>query len=186
MMAGALFNPARHLAFDPRGVLLEGAGVGRELDDPLLPVERVLPPHVYVRPRHLDQVVTGTRLAAEARRRDGAGVDDEDVLEPPGVGDVLVAGEHEVDMRALEALDRIAGVVDDVPLAIPSRAPAGGGGAQRRWRPSPAGRVLLDPAVAAAADVAVVESELARVDRDDRHVVDAEDRVAVAEEVLEV
>ena len=30
---------------------------------------------------------------------------------------MLVAGEDEVDARALQALDRVAGVVDDVPLA---------------------------------------------------------------------
>ena len=32
-------------------------------------------------------------------------------------GHVLVPGEHEMDAGALQALDRVAGVVDDVPLA---------------------------------------------------------------------
>ena len=46
--------------------------------------------------------------------------------------------------------------------------------------------LLLDPAVAAAADLAVVEVGLGRVDRDDGGRADAEHRVAVAEELLEV
>src|SRR5947207_204086 len=53
-----------HLALDPRRVLLERARLGRELDDLLLPVERVLPPDVHVVVGDLDQVVTGTRPAA--------------------------------------------------------------------------------------------------------------------------
>src|SRR5215204_1816411 len=46
--------------------------------------------------------------------------------------------------------------------------------------------LLLDPAVAATPDVPVVEIGLTRVDRDHRAVVDLKDRVAVAEELLEV
>ena len=46
--------------------------------------------------------------------------------------------------------------------------------------------LLLDPAVAAAADLAVVEVGLARVDRDDRRRGRREHRVPVAEELLEV
>ena len=64
----------------------------------------------------LDDVVTGPRVPPQAQRRDRAGVDDEQVLEPPRVRDVLVPGEHEMDARAQEALDRVARVVDDVPL----------------------------------------------------------------------
>ena len=44
----------------------------------------------------------------------------------------------------------------------------------------------LDPAVAAAADLAVVEIGLRRVDGDDGHALAAEHRVAVAEQLLEV
>ena len=43
--------------------------------------------------------------------------DDEQVLEPPGVGHVLVAREHEVDAGAQQHLEQVAGVVDDVALA---------------------------------------------------------------------
>ena len=46
--------------------------------------------------------------------------------------------------------------------------------------------LLLDPRVAAAADLAVVEIGLGRVDGDDGDPVLAQDRVAVPEEVLEV
>ena len=48
------------------------------------------------------------------------------------------------------------------------------------------GELLLDPAVAAAADLAVVEIGLGRVDRDDGRRADAQHRVAVAEQLLEV
>src|SRR2546426_2587602 len=44
-------------------------------------------------------------------RSDGAGVDDEEVLQPPRVGDVLVPREDEVDAGPLQALDRVARVV---------------------------------------------------------------------------
>ncbi len=46
--------------------------------------------------------------------------------------------------------------------------------------------LLLDPRVAAAADLAVVEVGLRRVDRDDRHAAGAQHRVALTEELLEV
>src|SRR5207248_3898742 len=62
-----------HFVLDPSGVLLERARLGGELDDLLLPVERVLPPDVHMVVGDLDQVVTGARLAAEALRGDGAG-----------------------------------------------------------------------------------------------------------------
>ena len=45
---------------------------------------------------------------------------------------------------------------------------------------------LLDPGVAAAADLAVVEVGLRRVDRDDRDAALAQHRVALAEELLEM
>ena len=78
-----------------------------------------------------------------------------------------MAREDEVDARALEALDRVAGVVDDVALAPGARH-----GQQMVVEDEDAqvGRLrelLLDPAVAAAADLAVVEVGLRRVDRDD-------------------
>ena len=46
--------------------------------------------------------------------------------------------------------------------------------------------LLLDPAVAAAADLAVVEVGLGRVDGDDGHAVDVQDGVPVAEVLLEM
>src|SRR4029077_1950901 len=110
-----------HFALDSSGVFLEGPRLRRELDDPLLPVERVLAPDVHVVVGDLDQVVTGSRLAAQAMRGDRAGVDHEEVFEPPGVRNVLVAGEDDVHARALQALDRVARVVDDVPLASGAR-----------------------------------------------------------------
>ena len=48
------------------------------------------------------------------------------------------------------------------------------------------GELLLDPAVATASDLTVVEVGLGRVDRDDGDAVLAEHRVALAEELLEV
>ena len=101
-------------------------------------------------------------------------------------GTCLCPAEHEIDARPLEALERVACVVDDVPLAA---------GARHRQQvvvhdeDAQVGRIrelLLDPAVAAAADLPVVEVGLGRVDRDERDAVLAQHRVAVAEQLLEV
>jgi hypothetical protein len=46
--------------------------------------------------------------------------------------------------------------------------------------------LLLNPRVAAAADVPVVEVGLARVDCDNRYAVEVNDRVALTEELLEM
>ena len=88
---------------------------------------------------------------------------------------------------ALQALDRVARVVDDVALAAGARDrqqvmvqdedPQVGVGL---------GELLLDPAVAAAADLAVVEVGLGRVDRDDGDPLTPDDRVACAEQLLEM
>src|SRR3954463_15510834 len=83
----------RDLPLDAPRVLLVLAGLEVELDDPLLPVERVPPPDVDVGAGDVDDVVTGPRVASEAQRRDGAGVHDEEALELPCVRHVLVPGE---------------------------------------------------------------------------------------------
>src|SRR5207244_9259970 len=67
--------------------------------DLLLPVEGVLPPHVDMCAGELDHVVTGPCLSPQPQRRHRAGVDDEEILEAPGIGDVLVPGEDEVHAR---------------------------------------------------------------------------------------
>src|SRR6266487_1214350 len=158
MRATALTS--RDLALDARRVLLVGERVQRELDDLLLPVERVPPPDVDVRAGDLEHVVAGPRVAPQAKRRDGAGVDHEQVLEPPGVRDVLVPREDDVDPGTLKALDRVARVVDDVSLA------AGPGDreqvvvADEDPELGRLGELLLDPAVPPAADLAVVEVRL--------------------------
>jgi hypothetical protein len=96
-------------------------------------------------------------------------------LEPPGVGDVLVAREHQVDSRALQAFERVAGVVDDVALAAGPRdrqqVMVEDEDAQERLVRAEA---LLDPRVAAAPDDAVVEVGLRRVHGDDRDAVHVE------------
>ena len=87
---------------------------------------------------------------------------------------------------ALQALDRVTRVVDDVSLA------AGPGNGKEMMvehedaKPCRLGELLLDPPVAPAADLAVVEVGLGRVDRDDGDPVLAQDRVTVAEELLEM
>ena len=158
-----------HLGLDPAGVLLVLEGVGRELDDPLLAVERVPPPDIDMAAGDLDHVVTGPRVSPQPQRRNRPGVDDEEVLEPPGVRHVLVAGEDELDARAEQAFDHVARVVDDVPL------PPGAGYWQQVVMKDEdlqvgglGGELALDPGVAAATDLAVVEVGLGRVDRDDR------------------
>ena len=88
---------------------------------------------------------------------------------------------------ALEALERVAGVVHDVALAARARhrqqvvvqhedAQEGLVGAE----------ALLDPLVAAAADQPVVEVGLGGVDRDDRDAVHVQLGAALAEQLLEV
>src|SRR4051812_45298639 len=101
-------TPGGYFVLDAVRVLLVGPRLGRELDDPLGPVERVLAPHVHVGAGYLDDVVTGPCVAAQARRRDRPRVHHEEVLEPPRVRHVLVAGEHQVDAGTLQALDRVA------------------------------------------------------------------------------
>src|SRR6187397_523497 len=64
----------------------------------------------------LDHVVTGPRVPPQAQRRDRAGVDDEEVFEPPGVRHVLVAGENELHAGPQQALDHVPCVVDNVSL----------------------------------------------------------------------
>ena len=160
--------------------------LGREADDQVAPVVRILAPDLDLRAFDVDDVVTGPRVAAQAKRRDGAGVDDEHVLEPPRVRHVLVAAEHEVDAGAQQALDRIARVVDDVPLATGPRhrqQVVVEDEDAERGRPR---ELLLDPRIAAAADLAVVEVGLGRVDGDDGHAPDVQHRAAVAEHLLEV
>src|SRR5690348_13485428 len=70
--------------------------LARELDDRLLALERVLAVDADPFLPHLDDVVAGSPVPAEAKRRDGAGGDHEQVLEVPGIWDVLVPGEHEL------------------------------------------------------------------------------------------
>src|SRR2546427_3359228 len=83
-------------ALDMEVGLLVLLGLARELDDRLLSLERILPVDPDPFRAHLDHVVAGPAVAAEPARRNGAGRDDEEVLEPPRIGHVLVPGEHEV------------------------------------------------------------------------------------------
>src|SRR3954452_8482750 len=99
---------------------------------------------------------------------------------------MLVPGEHEVDARALQAFDRIAGVVDDVPLAT---RPGDGQQVVMEDEDAQVGRLrelLLDPSVAAAADLPVVEVGLRRVDGDDRYAAEPQHGASWAEQLLEV
>ena len=115
------------------------------------------------------------------------GVDHEEILEPPDVRDVLVARENETDAGPLETLDRVARVVDDVALA-----PGSGNREQMMVQHEDLelrGRgceLLLDPAVAPAPDLAMVEVGLARVDGDDRDRPLLQHGVSLAEHLLEV
>src|SRR5207245_4198300 len=135
-----------------------------ELDDLLLAVERVLAPNVDVAAGELDHVVTGPCLAAQAQRGDRARVDDEQILEPPGVRHVLVPGEDEVHARPLEAFDRVARVVDDVTL------PPGAGYRQQvvvadeHAQVGRSGEALIGPAVRTAAELPMVKLRTGRSD----------------------
>src|ERR687895_791025 len=100
-----------------RLVLLVLVRPGVERDDRVLLVERVLAEHRDPLRARLDHVVAGLRLAAQARGRHRAGVHHEQVLEPPRVRHVLVAGQHQVHVGALQALERVTRVVHHVALA---------------------------------------------------------------------
>ena len=106
-----------------------------------------------------------------SRSEDRARVDDEEVLEPPGVRHVLVPGEDEVARRRAAGTRARRRRRRRVALA------AGAGHRQQvvveheDAQVGGLGELLLDPAVAAAADLPVVEIGLGRVDGDDRDAV---------------
>src|SRR5215218_9007962 len=77
-------------------------GCGVEVHDQLAVLERVLAEYLHPPVFDLYDVVAGARVTPEAGGRGRACVDDEHVLEPPGVRHVLVAGEYEVDLRIRE------------------------------------------------------------------------------------
>src|SRR5947207_787878 len=97
-----------------------------------------------------------------------------------------MSGKDEIDAGALQAFDRVAGVVDDVSLTsrawhrqqvvVADEDPQVG-----RWS-----EALLDPGITATADLAVVEVGLRRVDRHHRHASHPRYRIAVAEQLLEM
>ena len=94
--------------------------------------------------------------------------------------------EDEIHARPLQALDRVSGVVDHVPLA------AGAGHRQQMVMKHEdpqlgrRGKLLLDPAVAAMADLAVIEVGLGRIDSHDGHAPLPQHRVAPTEQLLEM
>src|SRR5918993_4357786 len=78
------------------GVLV---GRGVEVYDELTVFERVLAEDLHPSVVDLYDVVAGARVTPEAGRRGRPCVDDEHILELPGVRHVFVAGENEVDLR---------------------------------------------------------------------------------------
>src|SRR6185312_8103301 len=86
--------PPRRAVVWRRRLLLVLRGLRREADQALAAVERVLAVDADLGRADLDDVVTGPCVAAQAQRRDDAGVHHEEVLEAPGVRHVLVAREH--------------------------------------------------------------------------------------------
>src|SRR5581483_11065766 len=101
--------------------------------------------------------VTGPSVTPKPRRRHRAGVDDEEILELPRIRHVLVAREDEVDARALKALERVARVVHDVPLAARARDREQMVVHDEDAEPRLARELVLDPAIPPAADLPVVE-----------------------------
>ena len=86
----------------------------------------------------------------------------------------------------LEALDRVAGVVDDVPLAAGARDRQQVVVQDEHLQARRLLELLLDPAVAAPADLAVIEIGLRRVDCDDGDPVAVHDRAALPDQLLEM
>src|SRR5439155_13588153 len=121
-----------------------------------------------VRAGELDHVVTGPRVPAQAQGRHGSGVDDEEILQPPRVRHVLMPRENEIDTRTLETLDRVTRVVDDVALAPGPRNRQQVVMTDEDAEVGRLGKALLDPGVAPATDLAVVEVRLRGVHGDNR------------------
>ena len=144
-------------------------------------------PDVHLPVRDLDDVVTGSRVAAESQGRNGSGIHHEEVLEPPDVRHVLVAGEDKPNSGALQALDGVARVVHHVPLATGTR-----------YRQQVVvededlqvrrlfGELFFYPPIAATANLAMIEIRLARIHRNDRDAPLAEHGVPLPEHLLEV
>src|SRR5205823_3763561 len=107
-------------------------------------------------------------------------------FQAPHVGHVLVAAQHDVHPGFDEDLQHVTGVVDDA--SFPSGA---GNGDQvvvdgKDLQLGGGGKLLADPRVPLAADLAVVQVGLARVGAHDPHTVDVGGPVAGADELLEV
>ncbi len=86
----------------------------------------------------------------------------------------------------MQAFDHVARVVDDVALPPGARNRQQMVVEDEDTELGRLGELLLDPPVAAATDLAVVEVRLGRVDGDDRDPVLAQDGVAAPEQLLEV
>ena len=81
-------------------------------------MERVSPPDVHAAIVDLDDVVTGARVSSQAQAtRPFPAFTTKRSSSRQTYGHVLVTGQHEPDAGSLEALDRVARVVDDVALA---------------------------------------------------------------------
>ena len=130
--------------------------------------------------------VRGLHAAAQLQRARGAGVHDDEVVQPPDVGHVLVAAEHDVHAHVGQHAQHVAGVEHDVALAA---------GAGDRDQVVVHGDDLeaLDvvdelvghPLVALAADAAGIKVGLGRVQPDDVELVGDELGVARAPVLLE-
>src|SRR5258708_25274564 len=105
----------------------------------------------------LDDVVRGARVASEPQGRDGACVDDEQILELPRIWNVLVPRKDEIYTCPLQAFDRVAGVVDDVALAARSGHRKQVVVQDEDTQPGRGRELVFDPAVTAAADLTVIE-----------------------------
>jgi hypothetical protein len=157
-----------------------------EVRHDLLGAARVAADHAHAVHEDLENVVARLLAPAHAHGGRGAGVDDEQVLEAPDVGDVLVAAQHQVDATFREHAQQVAGVGHDVAL------PPGPGHRHQvvvyrhDLERDGIGEALLDPAVLLAPDAPAVEVGFGRIDPDQMHSVELDLRAAAAEQGLEV
>src|SRR3990170_1778749 len=141
---------------------------------------------LYLVVRELEHVVAGFRVTAQPERGHGPGVRDPQVLEAPDVGHVLVAREHHVDPGRDQLLEQVAGVHHGAAFAPGAwdrkQVVMQDEYLQVRLDLEP----LVEPLVALAPDLALVDVGLARIHANYAYTLDFHVPTSGADQLLEV
>ena len=147
---------------------------------------RVTADHAHAVREDLEHVVAGLLASTDTYGGRGARVHDEEVLEAPHVGHVLVAAQDQVDAVLSEHAQQVTRVGDDV--ALPAGTGDGDEMVVERDDLELGGLLepLLDPVIAVAPDAPAVEVRFGGVDPEKVHPAESDLRLAGAEQRLEV